>query len=239
MISNHQSQNFIKDNSKGKYLKVSRYHHYLKQCNVTKIFFKSLIFLYFLLFSLMVKDLISQFCSSINIFLKCIILFYLLFSRNFTWMEIPNISKSANKLPSWIWRFMTLLDMRLIRKPNKCAADLWRSWYWQEEQSWHGKTQYDKLVHATKMVTDWYKILHYNHSSLLSGVKTLYYSTVSGKKRQTLYLINLSSAFNWDVRAVITDHNYQYQNQEMPGSAPSRNEIISIITLKNFSSEFR
>lgn len=62
---------------------------------------------------------------------------------------------------------------------------------------------------------------------------------MSGKKRQTMYLINSSSAFDWDVRAVITDHNYQYQNQEMPGSAPSRNETISIITLNNISSEFR
>lgn len=122
MRSNHQSQKFIKHNSKGKYLKVSKYHHYLKQCDVTKIFFKSLVFLYFLLLSLMAKDLISQFCSSINIFLKCIILFYLLFSKKFTWMEIPNISKSAKKLRSWIWRFMTLLDIRLIKKPNKCAA---------------------------------------------------------------------------------------------------------------------
>lgn len=37
-------------------------------------------------------------------------------------MEIPNISKSAKKLPSRIWRFMTSLDIRLIKKPNKCAA---------------------------------------------------------------------------------------------------------------------
>lgn len=148
MKSNHQSQKFIKDNSKGKYLKVSKYHHYLKQCDVTKIFFKSLVFLYFLLFSLLVKDFISQFCSSINIFLKYIILFYLLFSKKNYMNGNTKYFKICQETP---FPNMEIYDIARHKAHKKAQQMCSWSWYWQQEQSWHGKTKYDKLVHVTNV----------------------------------------------------------------------------------------